>query len=108
MDAPAIAPVLMAGGLLAAAQGMKAHRRYASIIRASEARQQMEGAAPRRLRFSPTLAMMWGLFLACNGILLTQDPLYAVALLMTAASSCKLRRVFRYAGNAGFRPQEPV
>jgi hypothetical protein len=48
----------------------------------------------RRINFSPTLAALWTLFLVCNAILWTQDPAYALALLITAASSCKLRRVW--------------
>lgn len=48
----------------------------------------------RRLTLNPTLAALWILFLACIAILWTQDPPYASAFLITALSSCKLRRVW--------------
>jgi hypothetical protein len=48
----------------------------------------------RRIGLTPTLAFMWALFLFCNAILFSQDPLYAISLMMTAASSIKLRRVY--------------
>ena len=72
-------------------------RRNPAAGPSGESRQR---AAPRcalwsRIKFTPVLAALWLLFLTCTGLLATRDPLYAASLIITAASSCKLRRVYQ-------------
>jgi hypothetical protein len=96
-DLPTIVPVASAIALFGASRLLGVQARYSAILRESAARQSAERAfgfvqRPRRY-LSPALAAMWGLFAACDAILMVEDPSYAIALLITAASSCTLRRV---------------
>ena len=95
LEVPVI-PIAAAIVVLSPLRLFRVYGRHAAILRESATRQRVEAYnafVPARRRFSPTLAVMWGLFVACIGILAAQDLAYALALLVTAASSCKLRRV---------------
>jgi hypothetical protein len=90
MDDLAIFVQLGAALVLFAASGCgRTWARHRAILRSSPDLPQRR----MRLKFSLTLAVMWTLFIVCNAILFTEDAPYAIALLVTAASSCKLRRV---------------
>jgi hypothetical protein len=59
--------------------------------------------AIRPLTFSPILVALWALFLICVVELAKGDPFYALSLVITAASSCKLRRVYSSPSNTAHR-----
>ena len=105
-DMSGIFPVAVAAVLLFGSRMLVGtHARRASTLRRRSEAATSEVVSRRPAKLNLTLIVMWALFLACNAILMTQDPLYAFSLLLTAASSCKLRRVWaeRYTGRDGER-----
>jgi hypothetical protein len=93
-ELPTIVPVASAAALFGVSKLLGTYMRHASVVRASVGRRRAErgcmisGAHDQASR----ILAMWVLFGLCNAILLTEDPVFATALLFTAAGSCTLWR----------------
>ena len=97
-DMSGLFPVAAAALLVVGTKWLGGHVRRNPASRASGQSRQRENplsALCSRIKVTPVLAALWILFLTCTGLLATRDPLYAASLIITAASSCKLRRVYQ-------------